>query len=62
MGSKIKASPRHAKTSIAQSLLRRLRTLWRAYNCWELLLFVIGAMSFVGVMVILFIPIGKGPP
>lgn len=35
--------------------------LWSRYNCWELALIGIGAISFIGVLVILFMPIGKGP-
>lgn len=35
--------------------------LWSRYNCWELALLGIGSLSFIGVVVILFMPIGKGP-
>src|SRR3569833_2488288 len=37
------------------------RDLWARYNCWELMLIGIGLLSFVSIVVILFMPIGKGP-
>ena len=43
------------------AFLPRLRDLWQIYNRWELALFGMGALSFIGIFVILFMPIGKGP-
>jgi cardiolipin synthase len=38
-----------------------LQLLWEHYNCWELGLLAIGFLSFISIVVILFMPIGKGP-
>jgi cardiolipin synthase len=38
-----------------------LHGLWQAYAGWELALLGIGLASFIGITVILFIPVGKGP-
>ena len=39
----------------------RLNGLWQVYTGRELTLLVIGSASFIGIIVILFMPIGKGP-
>jgi cardiolipin synthase len=39
----------------------RLHGLWRVYTGIELTLMALGIASFIGIMVILFMPIGKGP-
>ncbi|MBV9062675.1 MAG: hypothetical protein JOY77_07075, partial [Alphaproteobacteria bacterium] len=38
-----------------------LRRLWDRYNCWEIGILLTGLLSFIGIIVILFLPIGKGP-
>ena len=38
-----------------------ISSLWHAYTGLELTLLIVGAISFIGVIVILFMPIGKGP-
>ncbi|MBV9548383.1 MAG: hypothetical protein JO256_01770 [Alphaproteobacteria bacterium] len=53
--------PRKSAKAAKHAWQAALAKFWAHYNCWELGLFTIGALSFVGVMVILFMPIGKGP-
>jgi len=53
--------PRSRKTHKAPTWAAPFRNLWARYNCWELALIGIGALSFIGIVVILFMPIGKGP-
>ena len=48
---------RKTKTSFKASL----KTLSSRYTWWQIALFVIGALSFIAILVVIFLPIGKGP-
>jgi cardiolipin synthase len=53
--------PRTKKNRAQSSWKTPLLELWAKYNCWELGLISVGVLSFIGIVVILFMPIGKGP-
>ena len=45
--------PKHPFSAVAQR--------WQSYRWWEKAIAAVGLISFIGVIVILFLPIGKGP-
>ncbi len=50
-----------AKAKARSGWKARLTSLWHVYTGMELALLAIGSASFIGIIVILFMPIGKGP-
>src|ERR1700755_2606721 len=52
---------RKPKATAGSGWKARLNDLWRTYTGWELMLLAVGHASFIGIIVILFMPIGKGP-
>ncbi len=55
MMAKTKRSPKAAR------LRNDALYIWQRHTGWELALLFVGLLSFVGIVVILFLPIGKGP-
>jgi cardiolipin synthase len=52
---------RKPKAKTGSGWKTRLNSLWQAYTGMELTLLAVGSASFIGIIVILFMPIGKGP-
>ncbi|MES2472108.1 MAG: hypothetical protein V4601_04615, partial [Pseudomonadota bacterium] len=58
------ARRRHAPkflTGAWEVLCKAFGACWKRYSGWEMALFVIGWAAFVSLVVILLLPIGKGP-
>ena len=44
-----------------KSAFLTLRKILMQYTWWEIIIFVIGSVSFISVLVVLFLPVGNGP-
>ena len=56
-----KAKHRHPRSSSAHRFSAWLNEIWHAYSFLEISLFALGTVSLIGIITILFMPVGKGP-